>query len=204
MKMKNRILILGVLFIFAGTSIKAQEFTTGIKGGLTLSNLYIDKDELDDEDSRMGFHAGFFSQIMFAETFGIQPEFLFTTKGTEAHYGTFDQTVNFNINYIDIPVFAVLRPVEVLEIYAGPYLGFMLNSNVEYSGTIQGEDELDRDHFKTLDYGLAGGIAFNFGTVQAGARYHMGLQKLADSTESDFLLGESKHAYGQLYIALKL
>ncbi len=205
MKMINKMLLLGAVSMLTATSIKAQEITSGIKGGLTLSNLYIDRDELDDENARMGFHAGFFSQIMFAETFGLQPEFLFTTKGTEAKYeGMLDQTVNFNINYIDIPLFAVLRPVEVLEIYAGPYIGFMLNSNVKYSGTIEGSDELDRDHFNTVDYGLAGGVALNFGGVQAGARYHVGLQKLADSDASNMLLGDSKHSYGQLYIALKL
>ncbi|GAO31882.1 porin family protein [Geofilum rubicundum] len=204
MKMRIKALFICTIIVISGTSIIAQEITSGIKGGLTLSNLYIDRDELDDENARMGFHAGFFSQVMFAETFGIQPEFLFTTKGTEAHYGTFDQTVNFNINYIDIPVFAVLRPVEVLEIYAGPYIGFMLNSNVEYSGSIEGEDELDRDHFNTVDYGLAGGVALNFGGVQAGARYYVGLQNLADSNASNMLLGDSKHSYGQLYIALKL
>jgi hypothetical protein len=205
MKIMNKILLFGAVSMLAVTSVKAQEVTSGIKGGLTLSNLYIDRDELDDENARMGFHAGFFSQIMFAETFGLQPEFLFTTKGTEAKYeGAFDQTVNFNMNYIDIPLFAVLRPVEVLEIYAGPYIGFMLNSNIKYSGAMDGEDELDRDHFKTLDYGVAGGVALNFGGVQAGARYYLGLQELADSDASSMLLGDSKHSYGQLYIAFKL
>lgn len=205
MKMMNKLLLLGAVSMLTVTSLKAQEVTSGIKGGLTLSNLYIDRDELDDENARMGFHAGFFSQIMFAETFGLQPEFLFTTKGTEAKYeGMFDQTVDFNMSYIDIPLFAVLRPVEVLEIYAGPYIGFMLNSNVEYSGAIDGNDELDRDHFNTMDYGVAGGVALNFGGVQAGARYYIGLQELADSDASNMMLGDSKHSYGQLYIALKL
>ncbi|MCA1745092.1 MAG: PorT family protein [Bacteroidales bacterium] len=205
MKMMNKMLLLGAVSMLTVTSLKAQEITSGIKGGLTLSNLYIDRDELDDENARIGFHAGFFSQIMFAETFGLQPEFLFTTKGTEAKYeGMFDQTVNFNMNYIDIPLFAVLRPVEVLEIYAGPYIGFMLNSNIKYSGALDGEDELDRDHFNTLDYGVAGGVALNFGGVQAGARYYVGLQKLADSDASSMMLGDSKHSYGQLYIAFKL
>lgn len=205
MKMMNKMLLLGAVSMLTVTSLKAQEITSGIKGGLTLSNLYIDRDELDDENARMGFHAGFFSQIMFAETFGLQPEFLFTTKGTEAKYeGMFDQTVNFNMNYIDIPLFAVLRPVEVLEIYAGPYIGFMLNSNIKYSGALDGDDELDRDHFNTLDYGVAGGVALNFGGVQAGARYYVGLQELADSDASNLMLGDSKHSYGQLYIAFKL
>lgn len=76
--------------------------------------------------------------------------------------------MNFNMSYIDMPVFAVLRPVEVLEVYAGPYLGFMLNSNIKYSGAIEGEEELGRDHFKTLDYGVAGGVGVFCGGVCVG------------------------------------
>ena len=204
MKNVKQWMLLSAALMVGATGVLAQEMSHGIKGGFTLSNLYIDRDELDDENARMGFHAGFFSQAMFAETFGFQSEFLFTTKGTEGeYYGFVGQTVNFNMSYIDIPVFAVLRPVEVLEVYAGPYLGFMLNSNIKYSGAIEGEEDLDRDHFNTLDYGVAGGVALNFGGVQAGARYYVGLQELADSDASRALLGDSKHSYGQLYVALR-
>ncbi|ASB48821.1 porin family protein [Alkalitalea saponilacus] len=205
--MKNAgIILLAIITMLVSPSfVQAQEVNTGIKGGFTLSNLYIDRDELNDENSRVGLHLGFFSQILLGETIGLQPEFLFTTKGTEGRYDGFvNQTVNFNINYIDIPILAVLKPIEILEIHAGPYIGFMLNSNIKYSGAIEGEESLDRDHFKTMDYGLAAGFALNFGNIEAGARYNIGLQELADSNVSRSLLGDSKHSYGQLFIAIKL
>lgn len=198
------IIILTCFFAFQNQS-KAQDVNYGIKGGLTFSNLYIDKDELDDENARLGLNAGFFSQFLIADAFGIQPEFLFSAKGTEATYeGMIDQTVDFKMNYIDIPVLAVIKPIEILEIHAGPYFGFLLNSNVDYSGTIEGTDEIDRDHLNTVDFGLSGGAALNFGSLQTGVRYNLGLQKIADSDAADFLLGDSKHSYGQIYLALKL
>lgn len=199
------ITVFSFLMILIVPAIEAQNTKGGIKGGLTMSNLYIDEEELDDENARFGFNVGFFSQIMFLETFGIQPELLFTTKGTKATYeGFISQTVDFNLNYLEVPVFAVFRPVEMIEFYAGPYVGLLLSSNIQYSGAIEGQDELDRDNFNTLDYGLGAGFALNFGNISTGLRYNVGLQKLADSDVSDILLGDSKNTYGQLYIALTI
>lgn len=199
------IVLSGMFAVLTSSVVKAQNVSGGLKGGLTMSNLYIDDDEIDDENARFGFHAGFFSQVMFLETFGLQPELLFTTKGTKATYdGIIDQTVDFNLNYLEIPVLAVFRPVEMIEFHAGPYVGLLLSSNIEYSGAIDGNDEIDRDNFNTLDYGLGFGFALNFGQVQAGLRYNIGLQKLANSDVSEMMLGDSKNAYGQLFVAFKL
>jgi hypothetical protein len=198
-----RIALVMTILLFTGNVI-SQNVGFGIKGGFALSNLYIDSEELDDENARIGFHIGLFSQVMFAETFGIQPEFLFSQKGSEGEYsGLIDQTVNFKINYIDVPILFVLRPVEVIELHAGPLFGILLNSNVEYSGIIDGVSEIDRDHLKSLDYGLAAGFALNFGNLQAGVRYYMGLQKIADSQTMRLLIGDSKNSYGQIYLAIK-
>ncbi len=199
------LLIVMIGIFFANESIQSQSVNYGVKGGLTLSNLYIDKDQVDDENSRMGFHGGFYSQFMLGNTIGIQPEFLYSAKGAKGEYsGLVDQSVEFKMNYIDIPVLAVFKPVEIMEIHAGPYVGVLLNSNVEYDGTFQGNDELDRDNFNTLDYGLSAGVAFNFGWIQAGARYNLGMQKISDSDLAETLLGDSKNSFGQLYIGLNL
>lgn len=198
-------IILTAILLTTALPAKTQQISGGIKGGLTMSNLYIDRDNLDDENARFGFHAGLFSQIMYLETFGIQPEILYSAKGTKATYGgLINQTVNFYLNYLEVPIFLVLRPLEILEFQAGPYLGLLLNSEIKYSGNIEGYDEISRDNFKTLDYGIGAGVALNLGNLQAGVRYNIGLQQLADSDIANFLLGESKNAFGQLYIAFKL
>lgn len=184
--------------------VNSQEVNFGIKGGVTLSNMYIDQDDLDTEDRRVGFHAGIFSQFMFMETVGIQPEILYSTKGSEADYlGIINQTVRFNIDYIDIPILLVLRPLDILEIYAGPYAGILLNSNIDYEGAIEGETDLDRDHFETLDAGVVGGVALNFSRFRLGARYNLGLREIADSDASRLLLGDSKNQYAQFYLAIQ-
>lgn len=181
----------------------SQDVSGGIKGGLTISNLYIDREEINDENARFGFHAGLYSQMMFSEIFGFQPELLFTTKGTEAVYdGLINQTVQFNLNYLELPLLAVFRPIEILEFHVGPYIGLLLSSDVKYSGTIEGESEIDRDNFQTLDYGMALGVAMNFGMIKTGIRYNIGLQKLANSNISNMMLGDGKNSYGQIFIAI--
>jgi hypothetical protein len=189
-----------------GPQAPAQNtITGGLKGGLTWSNMYIDVNDLDASNARWGFHVGLFSQIMFAETIGFQPEVLFTTKGTSAEYtGVFDQTVDFNLNYIDIPLLLVFRPLDVLELHAGPYVGFLLNSNVGLAGTIDGQTDLNRDNFNTFDWGLGAGVQFNFRSVILGVRYNMGLQEVGATTTTNLLIGDVRHSYGQVYIAFGL
>lgn len=197
-------IILTAILAATTMSAKSQDISGGIKAGLTMSNLYIEEDDIDDENARFGIHAGLYSQIMLFETIGIQPELLYTSKGTEVVYGgLIDQTVNFNLNYLELPVLLVFRPLEILEFHAGPYVGLMLNSKIIYSGTIDGYDEISRDNFNTLDYGVGAGLALNFGNVQTGIRYNLGLQKLAKTDLTNLLMGDSKNAYGQLYVALR-
>jgi len=208
LKNKKLYTILGAfLFVMAlNQHASAQnKGTAGIKGGLNVSNLYID--DVNDENARLGFNVGFYGQILSTESFAIQPELLFSTKGSKAQYdnGFIDQTVQYNLNYIDLPVLAVFKIGETLELHAGGYASYLLNANISYEGDLAtGTDEVDKDNLKSYDYGLAGGLGFNFGNVQVGARYNYGLVKLADSDAAEALIGDSKNSYGQLYVAFNL
>jgi hypothetical protein len=207
MYMKKQILILTTaIALMLSTAISASAqgvtVTNGIKGGLTMSNLYIDEPDMEEEKSRYGFNAGFFSQMMFAETFGFQPELLFNTKGTRTRYtGILNQEIEFNLNYIDVPLLLVYRPVDMLEFHAGPYVGFLLRGDVAYSGILEGGERLNRDNFNLFDYGAAAGVALNFDVVKLGARYNFGLQNVAKNRAAEALIGDSKHAFLQIYLA---
>ena len=177
----------------------------GVKGGLNVSNLYVD--DVDDENARFGFNVGFYGQVISSDVFAIQPELLFSTKGSKIEYGGnfFDQTVKYNLSYLDLPVLAVFKLGEDAEIHVGPYVSYLLGANISHDGDLgNGTDEIDRDHLKSFDYGLSGGFGLNFGSVQVGARYNYGLAKLADSDAAKLLIGDSKNSVAQLYIALAL
>ena len=54
----------------------------GVKGGFNMSNLTKD-DNVDDNNILYGFNAGLYATLPISDFVAIQPEILFTTKGTE-------------------------------------------------------------------------------------------------------------------------
>jgi len=207
------LLCAGVITVLARTDAQAQESPrVGVKGGLNLSNLYVD--EANDENARIGWHAGFYAQLLSTEAFAIQPEVNFSTKGTGATFGVINQNgVNINyetkfiLNYIDIPVLAVFKLGRAAEIHAGPYWSYLVSAQIKNNdGNPNNEfDTVDRDNFDKWDYGLVGGIGFNLGKgAQLGARYNYGLNKIAESRGARAMMGSAKNQVAQLYLAFNL
>ncbi len=203
----KRIFITALFLSIISLSIQAQYI--GVKGGLNLSNLNID--EVDDENMRTGYHFGAYINLPISDGFAIQPEVLYSTKGSEGEYnqdlgifGEFNSTATFKLDYIDVPILAVFKLGDAIELHAGPYFGFLANSKIEVDGDFDGEDDLDSDNFKNLDYGLVGGLAVNFAAIQVGARYNYGLQEVQDSEASELFLGDAKNSYFQVFAALRI
>ncbi len=213
MKTKNKFLIailtVGAMSLlttdsaFAQTSVN-RSARMGVKGGLNVSNLFID--DVSDENARYGFNVGLYGQVLSSETAALQLELLYSTKGSRAFYdGTFEQEVKYNLNYLDLPVMAVIKLGQSAEIHLGGYASYLLNANISYNGDFaNGTDEIDKDNLKSYDLGLLGGIGFNFGPVQVGARYNYGLVKIADSDAARTAIGDSKNSVAQLYMSFNL
>lgn len=190
------------------TDAQAQYARAGVKGGLNLSNLYVD--QADDDDARIGWHAGIFGQLFASEAFAIQPEVNFSTKGTgvtriDANSARYES--KFNLSYIDIPVLAVFKLGEVAEIHAGAYWAYLIKAEIKNNrGNPDNEfTTQDRDNFDDWDYGLVGGIGFNLGeSAQLGVRYNYGLNEIADSRGARRVFGDSKNQVAQLYLAFNL
>jgi len=210
-KLKFKLLLtFSVLIMTASSTLMAQSSDDntnptarfGIKGGLNVSNLYVK--DVNDNNARFGFNAGFYGQILSSEAFAIQPELLFSTKGSQADYGGIvNSTVKYNLNYLDLPVLAVIKLGPSAEIHAGVYGSYLLNANINYSGNLgSGTETINRDNLKSYDWGWVGGLGLNFGAVQIGARYNYGMVKIADSSSAQQLLGNSKNSVAQLYLAL--
>ncbi len=203
----NLSLLIGALAItmITFTDAQAQFARTGVKGGLNVSNLYVN--DADDESARIGWHAGFYGQIFATEAFAIQPEVNFSTKGTgvtrigsnSARYES-----KFNLSYIDIPVLAVFKLGDIAEIHAGAYWAYLLGAEIRNNDNDPNNEftTIDRRNFDNWDYGLVGGIGFNVGEgAQIGARYNYGLNEIAESAGARRVFGNSKNQVAQLYVA---
>ena len=207
------LLLFGGALTLAASQVQAQEAPrVGFKGGLNLSNLYVN--DVDDENARIGWHAGFYTQLFSSEAFAIQPEINYSTKGTGITYGSIgtggvniNHDQRFNLQYIDIPVLAVFKLGKAAEIHAGPYWSYLLGANIRNKDgdPYNDFDTIDRKNFDNWDYGLVGGIGFNLGeSAQLGVRYNYGLNEIAQSRGAKALLGNAKNQVAQLYLAFNL
>jgi opacity protein-like surface antigen len=164
-------------------------------------------DEADDETSRVGYNVGLFARSSPEQPIGLQVELLYSTKGSTTNYtalfGLIEQEVDFNLNYLELPVLASFRIGGIVDIHAGAYAAYLMGAKATSSGDLgNGSEELDRDDFTSVDFGLAGGVGFNLGpNAQVGVRYLHGLTNVADSDVSDFVLGDAKNRCLQAYVA---
>lgn len=187
------------------TPMSMAQNESGVKGGVNFSNLI--QNEVEDENMRIGWHAGFYSKMELSSGLFIMPELLFSTKGTSVEYGIGGSTgqTDLNLYYIDVPVLLGINLTDQLALHVGPYVSYLVDTQINTEGDFGSDQvEVDRDHLKSFDYGLSGGLAFDFGAAAVGARYNYGLSKLADSDGAELVIGDSQNSVGQIYISYQL
>lgn len=208
--MKKLMIVLTFALLFTGFSSTSQESKIGIKGGFNLSTLTTDGN--DDKNFRPGFHVGVFNKMAITDAFAIQPELLYTTKGVKYAYDNAfaEGDSKFTLNYIELPLKLVYNLSSDFELQLGPYVGYLLNANVETdtevldAWDIASEDDIDRDQFKNFDFGLSFGLGFDFDPLVVGFNYNLGITQVAEGDEiSDGILGDAKNAVIQVYAGIK-
>ena len=201
------VLVTSATFLNASDSVAQGRVRTGLKGGLNASSLFYDRQGVSDKNERIGFHAGVFAQVPMGEFFAIQPELLYTTKGASANYNVlgFNGANTFRLNYAELPVLATFKLGQAVELQAGPYVGFLLNSNINSNGDFgTGTSAINRNNFNKVDYGVAGGLNIYFGKAFVGARYEQGLQRIATGGAARTLLGNAKNGVGLVSVGFSL
>lgn len=194
--------------LFLAGAVQAQGPTFGVKGGLNYTNLAgVDS---QDDNARIGFNAGVFARTMPESPVGLQVELLYSTKGNrtdyDAFFGLIDQEVDFNLNYLELPVMASIRLMDVVDLQVGGYAAYLLNANVKTSGDLgSGSEEVDKDNFQSMDAGIVGGVGFNAGeTLQIGIRYLHGLTDVIDNADLSTVVGDAQNRALQVYLAVGL
>ncbi len=199
-------------FLLVSTAIYGQESYSGIKGGLNLSNLTSDDGDYDD-NMKAGFHVGVFNKIAVNEGFAIQPELLYSLKGLKIDYdgsAVAKGDSKFNLHYIDLPVKLVLNLSENFDLQFGPYVSYLIAANIDNDAEIfdgidvDSNEELDRDHFNLIDYGLTAGIGFDLDPLLIGLNYNLGLNPVAkDGEPARELLGNAKNTTIMVSVGFK-
>lgn len=176
----------------------------GIKGGINLSNLYVD--DVEDENLKLGVMGGIFAKIPVTRGLSIQPELLYSSKGSKLKYNNIlgAGEYRFNLNYVELPVVAVINIAKNFNLHGGGYFGYMATANIkdmDDEGNTNSITELNAEDFNRFDYGLAAGLGVDAQNFTIGVRYNYGLNKIGDdSTLAGQLLGNAKNSALTLHI----
>lgn len=186
----KKILFTALVLVF-GLNAMAQEspLSFGVKAGVNLSNVDMKFYE-STFDAKIGFQVGVTLDYALTPDFYLQSGLLFTTKGAKEN-GTDGNGVKvpatINPMYLELPVMAAYKLVvsDGMKVVfnAGPYLAYGVAGKV----TVK-EDRIDvstnifqKDGFKRFDFGVGGGVGFEFGEITANLGYELGLANIADS-----------------------
>ena len=136
-----------------------ESFTFGLKVGTNYSNVYDSEGEEFDADAKFGFVGGAFVAIPIGKLIGIQPEILYSQKGFQASGRILDgyYEVERTTNYIDVPVFFVIKPMEFVSIMAGPQFSYLISQKDVFSNGVTSIEQ-EQEFFLTTDKEVKIGI----------------------------------------------
>ncbi|WP_264536823.1 porin family protein [Flavobacterium sp. N1736] len=214
MKMQSNLLCALVLFMTASFGMlhaQDENVTTefGIKGGFNMSNFLSDENEATDKNMLYGFNAGVYATLPISDFVAIQPEILFTTKGSELEYDNAFATGNakFKLNYIEVPLLVRVNITKNFNVQAGGYASYLVSSKVTGSGDFDFNEDVDTDDLNKFDAGIAAGIGVDFSPISVGLRYNYGLTTIGKERTvagTTYTFPDAKNSNFSLYLSYKL
>lgn len=205
--MKRIFFVFGLTFVgFCNVNAQADQNLPqiGIKGGVNFSTITADDFE-DGKDPRTSFNIGLLAELPLSDRFSIQPEVLYSSQGFDIRQNDDGDDLEYQLDYIQVPVLAKIYLIKGLSIEAGPQFGFKVNEEIDSNPDGDGGDiEIDPDDssIKKFETSIAAGAAYKFdnGFFISG-RYTYGLSNIfEDNTLLDFANVEGKNAVWQLGI----
>ena len=180
-------ILLGALALL-GTFANAQYF--GFKGGVNMANV----SNVEDSKSKVGFLAGILAVGRLSDQFNIQPELLYSTKGT-AHSGEGEGSLA--LNYVSIPIMLQYEATANIYIEAGPEFGILMDAKQKWGD----ESEDVKRQMKPFDVGIGAGGGYWFTkNIGLNLRYVAGL---TDIVKDNILDEKYRNSVFQLSIVTR-
>lgn len=176
----------------------------GIKGGVNLTNLYVS--DVKDENMKVGFNAGVFAKVPMSRVVSLQPELLYSQKGSKLTYDNVfgSGEYRFNLNYVELPLSLVFNVAKNFNLHAGGYASYLVGANIKQlksNGDINTIADLKADDFNRFDFGLLGGLGVDVDNFTIGARYNYGLRDVGKSGNlSGNVTSDSKNSAVSVYL----
>ena len=168
--MKKTIVFMASFFLLFNA--KAQDVHFGVKGGVNISRLVFN-DDIPSE-SKVGVNIGMLAHIhTSSKTWAIQPEIFYSMEGAK---NVNNDGINYNLNYINVPVLLQYMFENGFRLEGGPQLGFLLSANTKGGGVT-----VDDKGYKSTAFSIPLGIGY---LTSSGwgldARYVFGLSDIND------------------------
>ena len=168
-----------LIIVCASTFVVAKaQVSYGVKGGLNLANIV--GDDAEGAKAKVGYHAGLFAGIPVADKFSIQPELVYSAQGAKYEEAGEDD-INFNSNYLNIPVLAKYTTASGFYGETGPQLGFLLSAKAK-----QNDEKVDvKEFYKSTDFSWAFGIGYKTSSnLGIDLRYNLGLSSIDEEGDA--------------------
>jgi len=211
--MQSNLLCALVLFMTASFGmLHAQEenVTTefGVKGGFNMSN-FLNDDQANDDNILSGFNAGVYATLPISDFVAIQPEILFTTRGSKVEYDNAFASGNtkFKLNYIEVPLLVRVNITKNFNVQAGGYASYLVSSKVTGDGAFNFDDAVDTDDLNKFDAGIAAGVGVDFSPISIGVRYNYGLTTIGKERTvagTTYTIPDAKNSNLSVYLSYKL
>lgn len=176
-----------------------------------MSNFLSDDDDVNDENILYGFNAGVYATLPVSDFVAIQPEVLFTTRGSELEYNSDlgDQKTKFKLNYIEVPLLVRVNITKNFNLQAGGYASYLVSSKVTGEGIADFDEEFDTDDLNKFDAGIVAGVGVDFSPISIGVRYNYGLTTIGKErtepiTGTRYTFPDAKNSNLSVYLSYKL
>lgn len=168
-------ILLSVCVLLAGIIMtNAQPVAIGLRAGVNFANeKESDPSPGTSSSGRTSFLLGAYGKISINDHLGIQPELFYSSTGAKFTSGTTSGTLISN--YLALPVFFRYNVSGNFHLLAGPQVSFLLKAKGELLGfTVDVTDQ-----FSAADFSGVIGAGVDFGPINAGLRYSLGLSNIA-------------------------
>ena len=174
-----------VLALLACQMAYAQKLSYGIRAGVSLSTLQVQKNvqvsgggtvNYKKGDASLGWHAGVFARVTLKKIY-IQPELLITQSGGGINIDSAGTPTKgtLTFNNIDVPVMIGYKFAKIMRINAGPVFSYMLSNKIS-------DNMKDwKQKYKAATIGYQAGIGLDISKILVDLKYQGNLSKLGDS-----------------------
>ncbi|PVX47246.1 outer membrane protein with beta-barrel domain [Flavobacterium sp. 103] len=160
--MKNTIIIVLIYSLpFTSYGQLNDDIEIGFNFGLNTSAVTNSAEFGDSSDSNHGINLGASIDYYFSRNFSLKAKLIYDQKGWENKFiidpnsgivYNNNNTLDYNLNYLTIPIAVNWHFGKIFYINLGPYVGILLGAKET------GTDSNIKNNFESIDYGLQMGV----------------------------------------------